>query len=68
MELKEQLIIQKKRIERALACGNFDNLAVMCNNLHCRFCADEYPNQENAIPLKKIYGKNFKKIIEKLLL
>ena len=53
MELKESLIIQKKRIERALACGNFDNYGIMCGNLHCRFCGDEYPKIENAIRIPK---------------
>ncbi len=57
MELKEKLIIQKKRIERVLACGNFDNYGIMCGNLHCRFCADEYPKQENAIRKHKDYRK-----------
>lgn len=55
MNLKERLIIQKKRIERALGCGNFDEFGVMCNNLHCRFCADEYPPVENADRVKKSF-------------
>ena len=41
LKLRERLIEKKKRIERALNCENLDDFGISCNNLHCRFCADE---------------------------
>lgn len=44
---KNDLRRKIKRIERVLACENFDEVGIMCNNLYCRYCRNEKPYNDN---------------------